>query len=188
MAPARVVVAALRWLWLLTVTAPAFILADHFTTSKQSASYEVPWHKPLLLIYQVSCLMCGGVDQSATKLSWRILEQFGHCPDHSHVPLHCVVQAAASGQPDIAFAEENKSRQDKAREDLRGLVRNTPEAPQEVKRVYALAGGDDPSGIQKNKPGFAKASKAASCQFIITSLPVRQWQQMRRVWAGLAHT
>lgn len=77
------------------------------------------------------------------------------------------MQAAASGQPDIDFAEEDESVQDQAREDLRGLVRNKPAAPQEVKREYALSSSGDRSGIHKNRAGFAKAGTAASCQFIM---------------------
>lgn len=75
---------------------------------------------------------------------------------------NCILQAAASGQPDVDFAEEDINPQDSAREDLRCLVRGKSSLPQEVKREYATAhadGSDD--GIHRNRPALAKVRNVA---------------------------
>lgn len=68
------------------------------------------------------------------------------------------MQAAASGQPDISFAAEDKNVQDSARENLRGIVLGTSCVPQEVKREYGIANSSHATGIHKNRAGLAKAS------------------------------
>jgi hypothetical protein len=68
------------------------------------------------------------------------------------------LQAAASGQPDIAFAPEEKTPGDRSREDIRGLIRGQPRAPNEVKRGYARSTLQD-NGINKNSAPISKVSQ-----------------------------
>ena len=84
--------------------------------------------------------------------------------------VHRVLQAAASGQDGIEFVKEDKDAGDPAREDVRGLVRGQPAVPQEAKAKYATADSSDPTGIHKNRAGFAKASFSTLPELVLSAL------------------
>jgi hypothetical protein len=67
-------------------------------------------------------------------------------------------QAAASGQPNVAFANEDKNVADSSREDVRCLINGHPKAPQEAKAKYATANSSS-NGIDRNKAGLSKVTE-----------------------------
>jgi hypothetical protein len=70
----------------------------------------------------------------------------------------CIRQAAASGQPDVSFASEDKNPDDLAREDIRCLIRGLPKVPQEAKAKYRLATSSS-NGVHTNCAGLSKVNK-----------------------------
>ena len=78
-------------------------------------------------------------------------------------------QAAASGQPDVSFASEDKNPGDLAREDIRCLIRGLPKVPQEAKAKYRLATSSS-NGVHTNCAGFSKVNRMVWCSMPRSSI------------------